>query len=333
LDTPSHPIRAAPPRSLPCHLRAWAAAAFSPATRRTDPQAADAEAPAPADATGGEAPAPADNAEAPAPAPAEEPAPAEAPAPADGADNAEAPAPGPDEGGAAAEAPEPAQAGDSKVAADWAQCGGSPPGQPANATWTGPAACGANATCVFITNTFHQCIPLEKSRGYGCSAPYSQCGGTEAGVNTMWSGPYCCGASVASECVQFSDSYSQCKPCNGLYEQCGGTIPRTDVSWNGHGRAACAQPPPYHHQPLCAHSYTPQAARPAATASAVPPAGSSRRPRRDAGAPSANSASAGSHALALPLLSQVCELELLAVRPQQLLVASSSCSRSRPAPL
>ena len=64
-----------------------------------------------------------------------------------------------------------------------------------------------------------------------------------------------------NECVFFSSSYSQCKPCNGVYEQwcvtmcrhcetatstektntppSGGTIPGTDVPWQGHGRASC----------------------------------------------------------------------------------------------
>ena len=72
-------------------------------------------------------------------------------------------------------------------------------------------AVGANATCVHISATFSQCVPVEKSRGYGCSATYAQCGGTDAGVSTMWSGPYCCGAEQATECVLMSDTYSQAR--------------------------------------------------------------------------------------------------------------------------
>ena len=86
---------------------------------------------------------------------------------------------------------------------------------------------------------------------------YAQCGGTDAGVSSQWSGPYCCGNKEPSECVQLSDTYSQCKPwyvlcksssrgvvthaphSNGFWEQCGGVIPGTSVPWNGHGRATC----------------------------------------------------------------------------------------------
>jgi hypothetical protein len=32
----------------------------------------------------------------------------------------------------------------------------------------------SNSTCVYISETFSQCIPFEKSRGYGCSALYGQ---------------------------------------------------------------------------------------------------------------------------------------------------------------
>jgi len=110
---------------------------------------------------------------------------------------------------------------------------------------------------VYISATFSQCVPIEKSRGYGCSALYGQwcvpqlrappssrssaSGGTDAGMSTMWSGPYCCGAAQSSQCVQMSDTYSQCKPCAAYWEQCGGTIPGTSESWNGHGRASCCQ--------------------------------------------------------------------------------------------
>jgi hypothetical protein len=123
---------------------------------------------------------------------------------------------------------------------------------------------------------------VQQSRAYGCSAVYAQCGGADPGVTTAWSGPFCCpvraqrqplhsarrlstrASQEATECVFFSNSFSQCKPCNAVYEQwceaqcvlgrmrescrltapsafprSGGTIPGTDVPWAGHGRPAC----------------------------------------------------------------------------------------------
>ena len=172
---------------------------------------------------------------------------------------------------------------------------------------------------VFITSTFYQCLPIAKSRGYGCSAPYSQGGGTDAGLGTMWSGPYCCGSAAASECVQFSDTYSQCKPCNAVYEQvrppaaaaaaaaavaahpppplaqCGGTIPGSDVAWNGHGRAACCQTGSY-----CKCVLPPAPAQPA-----IPSADAASTPRAGTSTPTTGSATptaTKSLPVALPLL-------------------------------
>jgi hypothetical protein len=107
--------------------------------------------------------------------------------------------------------------------------------------WAGPTYCTANHTCVFLSGTFSQCIPIEQSRGWGCSAKYSQCGGTDAGVINAWSGPYCCYDTALTEwcvvrrdggghtsahstrpalhSVYFSENYSQCKPCNAVWEQ------------------------------------------------------------------------------------------------------------------
>ena len=38
----------------------------------------------------------------------------------------------------------------------------------------------------------NQCVEIAKSRSYGCSARWAQCGGTDPGKSTAWSGPYCC---------------------------------------------------------------------------------------------------------------------------------------------
>ena len=97
---------------------------------------------------------------------------------------------------------------------------------------------------------------MTQSRGYGCSAVYAQCGGTDPGLNTAWSGAYCCAEN--SECVKFSNTYSACKPCNAAWEQwcvprgarmrprltaprgrSGGVIPGTDLAWSSHGRPSC----------------------------------------------------------------------------------------------
>jgi hypothetical protein len=79
-----------------------------------------------------------------------------------------------------------------KPAAAWAQCGGTAPSSETNATWAGPTTCEEGATCVHLSATYSQCIPIKQSRGYGCSAVYAQCGGADPGVTTAWSGAYCC---------------------------------------------------------------------------------------------------------------------------------------------
>ena len=124
----------------------------------------------------------------------------------------------------------------------WAQCGGTTASQNATVAWPGPSTCVENSTCVWLSSTFsqvcaagadgkcanlcsgltrafccRQCVPTKQSRGYGCSAVYAACGGADAGTTDAWSGPYCCAENT--ECVFFSNTYSQCKPCNGAYEQ------------------------------------------------------------------------------------------------------------------
>lgn len=41
------------------------------------------------------------------------------------------------------------------------------------------------------------------------------------------------------ECVYFSNSYSQCKPCNAAWEQCGGLVPGTSTPWTAAARPGC----------------------------------------------------------------------------------------------
>lgn len=185
--------------------------------------------------------------------PAGEQQPAEAPAAASEQQPAEAPAPAtepvePMEEGA--EAPAPSEAQDSsKPAAPWAQCGG-------DDKWAGPTTCVDGTTCVQLSSTFSQartaspavalaadalasaqCVEIAQSRAYGCSARYAQCGGTDPGKATAWSGPYCCGET--NECVKITDTFSKCAPCNAIYEQCGGTVPGTNLVWKDHGRPSC----------------------------------------------------------------------------------------------
>jgi len=139
-----------------------------------------------------------------------------------------------------APAPEGGAMDATKPAPAWAQCGGTASSDVAVKTWQGPTSCVENSTCVVISPQFSQCVPIVQARGYGCSSKYSQCGGSDPGVSTAWSGPYCCSDAVdAIECVYFNKDYSQCKPCNGVWEQCGGVVPGTSTPWTQSARAQC----------------------------------------------------------------------------------------------
>lgn len=214
-----------------------------PEEQTAEKPASDSEGPAKAgDAPAGDAPAkkpakPASGEGKPAkPAPAE-PAPSASgedkpakPAPAEPAPGKEAPAePAPGEPAPAAgeaEAPAAAPSGDkgekgaSEEVATWSQCGGTVPSQKggSDALWAGGTRCKAvNDTCVWLSQASSTCIPITQSRGYGCSAAYNQCGGTDAGVSTAWSGPYCCAPST--QCIYLSPQHSECKPCQGGWSQ------------------------------------------------------------------------------------------------------------------
>lgn len=104
------------------------------------------------------------------------------------------PAEQPEMGGEMGMAPAPSLANPNAPVAAWGQCGGTVASGEAMTNYSGNIGCEDGSTCVYISSTFSQCIPVQQSRGYGCSALYAQCGGNDAGTSNAWSGPYCCGA-------------------------------------------------------------------------------------------------------------------------------------------